>query len=193
MPSPTARYLPRHQRESRRWVLPLVVVLVWLFVGGPLGSFAGRLSEVQKNDNASFLPKATESTEVLDRLQRFTGPQPLPTTVVFERSGGLRTSDRTRIRAYVRQLAEVRHVDPATVGPATYSTDGEAAQVVVPIRSSDGEQIQAPSRHPRGRARTARRGSPRWSAARAASSATSSRRSAPSTGSCWWSPSSWCW
>jgi putative drug exporter of the RND superfamily len=143
MPSPTARYAPRHQRESRRWVLPLLVVLVWLFVGGPLGSFAGRLSEVQKNDNASFLPKATESTEVLDRLERFTGPQPLPTTVVFERSGGLRTSDRTRIRAYVRQLAEVRHVDPATVGPATYSTDGEAAQVVVPIRSSDGEQIQS--------------------------------------------------
>ena len=29
--------------RSKRWVLPIVVVLLWLFVGGPLGSFAGRL------------------------------------------------------------------------------------------------------------------------------------------------------
>ena len=34
--------------------------------GGPLGSFAGRLAEVQENDNAAFLPQSAESTEVLD-------------------------------------------------------------------------------------------------------------------------------
>ena len=48
--------------RSKRWILPAVVVLLWLFVGGPLGSFAGRLAEVQKNDNAAFLPKSAEST-----------------------------------------------------------------------------------------------------------------------------------
>src|SRR4051812_41322573 len=90
---------------SRRWVLPLVVVLLWLVVGGPLGSFAGRLSEVQKNDNASFLPKSTESTTVLDELQRFSGKQSLPATVVFERDGGLTPSDRRAIAAYAARLA----------------------------------------------------------------------------------------
>jgi putative drug exporter of the RND superfamily len=137
MPSPPAR------RRSRRWILPLVVVLLWLFVGGPLGSYAGRLSEVQKNDNASFLPKATESTEVLNELQRFNGEQPLPTTVVFERSGGLTAADKKTITSYAGRLGAVRHVDAGAVGRPTYSPDGDAAQVVVPIASSDGEQIQA--------------------------------------------------
>ena len=50
--------------RRRWWVWPLVVVLVWIVVGGPLGSFAGRLSEVQTNDNAAFLPQSAESTEV---------------------------------------------------------------------------------------------------------------------------------
>ena len=50
----------RSPGPGRRWVLPIVVVLLWLFVGGPLGSFAGRLSEVQQNDNAAFLPESTD-------------------------------------------------------------------------------------------------------------------------------------
>ena len=59
---------PTHRsggRRSRRWVLPLAVVLLWIFVGGPLGSFAGRLAEVQEHDNAAFLPQTAESTHVL--------------------------------------------------------------------------------------------------------------------------------
>src|SRR3954447_5341610 len=91
-PAPMSSSSPAHRSPSRRWILPLVVVLLWLFVGGPLGSFAGRLAEVQKNDNASFLPKSAESTGVLNELQRFSGEQSLPTTVVFEREGGLTAS-----------------------------------------------------------------------------------------------------
>jgi putative drug exporter of the RND superfamily len=127
---------------GRRWVLPAVVVLLWLFVGGPLGSFAGRLAEVQKNDNASFLPQSAESTKVLDEFLRFTGQQSLPTTVVFERKDGLTGADRTAIAGYTRSLADVDHVDGQQVGAATYSADGTAAQVVVPVVSSDGEEIQ---------------------------------------------------
>ena len=67
----------RHARR-RRWIFPVVVVLLWLFVGGPLGSFAGRLAEVQKNDNASFLPQSAESTGVLNEFLRFTGQESLP-------------------------------------------------------------------------------------------------------------------
>ena len=128
---------------GRRWVLPAVVVLLWLFVGGPLGSFAGRLAEVQKNDNASFLPQSAESTKVLDEFLKFTGQQSLPTTVVFEREDGLTDADKAAIAGYTRSLAEVDHVDAQQVGAATYSSDGTAAQVVVPVVSSDGEEIQA--------------------------------------------------
>ena len=47
----------------RRIALGLVL-LVWLGLAGVGGPLVGRLSEVQKNDNASFLPKTAESTEV---------------------------------------------------------------------------------------------------------------------------------
>ena len=63
--STTAEQTP--ERRSRwRFVLPAAVVIVWLFVGGPLGSFTGRLAEVQSNDNASFLPSDAESTRVTE-------------------------------------------------------------------------------------------------------------------------------
>src|SRR3954470_11460272 len=128
--------------RGRIWVLPLVVVLLWLFVGGPLGSFAGRLAEVQENDNASFLPKSTESTTVLNELQRFSGEQSLPTTVVFEREGGLTASDRRAVASYAQRLAGVANVDAAQVGRPTFSSDGEAAQVVVPVTADDGDLVQ---------------------------------------------------
>ncbi len=132
---PTAR--------SRRWVLPAVVVLLWLVVGGPLGTFAGRLAEVQENDNASFLPQGTESTTVLDELVRFRGDQSLPATVVFERPGGLTDEDRSTIDNYAGRFADVPSVNADAIGPPAYSTDGDAAQVVVPIATADGEEILA--------------------------------------------------
>jgi RND superfamily putative drug exporter len=132
-----------HSRPRRRaWVLPFVVVLLWLFVGGPLGSFAGRLAEVQENDNASFLPKRAESTVVLNEFLGFTGQESLPTTVVFERDGGLLAQDKQAISVYAQRLAAVDHVDAGAISPTTFSEDGTAAQIVVPIASDDGEEIQ---------------------------------------------------
>ncbi|MFL6133378.1 MAG: MMPL family transporter, partial [Nocardioidaceae bacterium] len=122
--------------------MPLLVVLVWLFIGGPLGSFAGRLAEVQKNDNASFLPQSAESTKVLEDFLRFTGRESLPTTVVFERPGGLTDADKSTITSYAGRLGKVDNVDAKQIAPPTYSRDGTAAQVVVPITASDGDLIQ---------------------------------------------------
>ena len=130
--------------RRRAWLLPLVVVLLWLFVGGPLGSYAGRLSEVQKNDNASFLPTSAESTKVLDEFLGFTGRQSLPATVVFQRPGGLTPADKRAIASLRRRAARTSGTSTRqAVGKPAYSADGVAAQVVVPIASSDGEQIQA--------------------------------------------------
>jgi RND superfamily putative drug exporter len=133
----------RSPGSLRRWVLPIVVVLLWLFVGGPLGSFAGRLSEVQQNDNAAFLPESTESTQVLDEFLRFTGQESLPTIVVFERPAGLTAGDRQAIDGYAGSLRQVQNVDSAQVGEPSYSTDGTAAQIVVPVVSSDGDEVEA--------------------------------------------------
>ncbi|MGZ8736681.1 MAG: MMPL family transporter [Nocardioides sp.] len=127
--------------RSKRWILPLVVVLLWLFVGGALGSFAGRLAEVQENDNASFLPQTAESTKVLNTFLEFTGAESTPATAVFERAGGLTEEDKAAIASYADELGTVEYVDAAGVGRPIYSEDGTAAQVVAPITASDGDQI----------------------------------------------------
>ncbi|HET6654326.1 MAG TPA: MMPL family transporter [Nocardioides sp.] len=131
-----------HIRRSRRWVLPLVVVLAWLFIGGPLGSFAGQLSTVQENDNAAFLPQSAESTIAQERLTEFAGDESVPATVVFEREGGLTEDDLTLIGQYADDMREVDNVDAAGVQGPVPSEDGAAAQVVVPIATSDGEELQ---------------------------------------------------
>ena len=69
---------PPRPPRSRRWLMPVVVVLVWLVVGGPLGSFAGQLSSVQENDNAGFLPESAESTEAREALVAFTDQPTVP-------------------------------------------------------------------------------------------------------------------
>ena len=126
---------------SRRWILPLVVVLLWLFVGAPLGSFAGRLTEVQKNDNAAYLPQSTESTEALNTLLTFQAEQTLPTTIVFERSGGLTEADQSTIAAYAGELSKVQDVIEGGVSAPIPSKDGEAAQLVVQAAGTDGEEV----------------------------------------------------
>src|SRR3954451_21265787 len=131
-PAPMSSSSPAHRSRTKRWVLPLLVVLLWLFVGGPLGSFAGRLAEVQENDNASFLPQSAESTTVLSDFLRFTGRESLPTTVVFERPGGLTASDKSAIASYAGRFGEVDNVDASQIAPPSYSQDGTAAQLVVP-------------------------------------------------------------
>ena len=68
----------------RRWVVPGLIVLFWLFVVGPLGSFAGQLSDVQENDAAGFLPASAESTQVRELSQGFSTSDTLPAIVVYE-------------------------------------------------------------------------------------------------------------
>jgi RND superfamily putative drug exporter len=129
-------------RESRRrWVGPLVVLLLWVFVGGPLGAFLGKLAEVQENDNSAFLPQSAESTEVLETFIDFQDQETVPTTVVFERTGGLTADDQQAIEGFREELADVEFVAEDGVGRPILSEDGEAAQVVVQIAASDGDDV----------------------------------------------------
>ncbi len=127
---------------SRRWVLPAVVVLLWLAVGGPLGSFAGKLASVQQNDNAAFLPKTAESTLAQEEYTKFVGSDSVPTIIVFERDGGLTQADQQAIGGLVDEVKQVEHVDAQAVAGPIPSKDGTAAQVIVPLATSDGDALQ---------------------------------------------------
>ena len=81
-----------------------VALVVWFGVGGVLGPVAGKLAEVQKNQNSDFLPENAESTRAQEILDSFNEGQTtaLPLTVVFEKTGGALTdADKDSIDAAV--------------------------------------------------------------------------------------------
>ncbi|ROR90055.1 MMPL family transporter [Nocardioides aurantiacus] len=127
--------------RSRRWLLPVAVLLVWVFVGGPLSSFAGQLGSIQENDNAAFLPQSAESTRALEKLVRFQDEDTLPAVVVAERDGGLTADDTALLQRYAGELADVPGLAASGVTGPIPSADGEAAQLVVNLDARDGDAL----------------------------------------------------
>src|SRR6478609_12019894 len=100
-----------------RWVA-LLMVLVWLGVGGIGGPLVGRLSEVQTNDNANFLPASAESTAVSQFVLKATDTQSVPYLLVVEKTSGLTADDLQKVQAYVAAIPSLTFAaDPSrTVG-----------------------------------------------------------------------------
>ncbi len=132
--------MTRSSRVRDRLVALAIVLLWFVVVGGVAGPLAGKLAEVQKNDNASFLPTDAESTRALALEEEFVAKDVLPTVVVYERSGGLTPADRQRISADVAELGRMQGLK-GPVPPAIPSKDGRAAQVFLPLDGQDAEQI----------------------------------------------------
>lgn len=116
-----------------RWLIPALLVIGWLAIGGFGGPFAGKLSEVAKNDNAAFLPRSAEATEVSDEQKAFTPRQVLPATVVAERTSGLTGEDRRFLADKARQLGTVPGVVGPLGQPQPAPRDNQAVQLAVPI------------------------------------------------------------
>lgn len=67
-----------------RGLAVLVVLGVWLAVAAFGGQAQGRLSQVQENDAAAFLPESAESTRAADAAAAFSEVTTLPALVVVE-------------------------------------------------------------------------------------------------------------
>ncbi|MFE6280880.1 MMPL family transporter [Streptomyces sp. NPDC057877] len=124
-----------------RLLVPLLLLAVWLGIGGALGPFAGRLGEVATNDQAAFLPRSAESTEVIDQQKAFRQDETLPAIVVWtDRSGADIEDRRTAASQALAQLTGA----PGVVGgvsPALPSDDGEALQGVVQLSPGLGDAL----------------------------------------------------
>jgi RND superfamily putative drug exporter len=128
-----------------RWaarLLPLLLVVAWLAVGGALGPYAGRLGEVATNDQAAFLPRSAESTRVMEEQKAFRQEEALPALVVWTAADGGRL-DPARQAEATRALASLEG-RPGVVGtpsPALASGDGEALRGVVQLRPGLGDEL----------------------------------------------------
>jgi putative drug exporter of the RND superfamily len=67
----------RRRRPPILWVFLAGAIALFL-LGGAGGSYQGKLSEVQKNDNAAYLPGSAESTKVDKEVQQFDPIQTIP-------------------------------------------------------------------------------------------------------------------
>ncbi|GAB1509349.1 MMPL family transporter [Actinophytocola sp. KF-1] len=115
-----------------------MLVVVWLAIGGVGGPFAGKLADVAKNDNASFLPESAEATEVEHLQRRFSEKQVLPAVVVAERKSGITEDDLRFLAERGAALADVEGIAGRAMPPER-SEDDQAAQFVVPIAADGGE------------------------------------------------------
>ncbi|MGQ4360417.1 MMPL family transporter [Streptomyces sp. SAS_272] len=134
--------MPATSRRAR-WLVPLLLVGVWLGIGGVLGPFAGRLGEVSTNDQAAFLPRSAESTEVIAAQRAFRQDETLPAIVVWTGAGGSSPADRRA--AADRALASLAGAPEVAgeVSPALLSQDGKALEGVVPLRPDLGDGLPA--------------------------------------------------
>ncbi|WP_339127606.1 MMPL family transporter [Streptomyces sp. f51] len=124
------------------WLIPVVLLVAWLGIGGTLGPYAGRLGEVSTNDQAAFLPRSAESTKVVAQQRAFQQAGTLPAIVVWTADGGGSTARATQAAA-TRALASLAGT-PSVVGtpsPALPSRDGKALEGVVQLRPDLGKQL----------------------------------------------------
>ncbi|WP_448317291.1 MMPL family transporter [Streptomyces sp. CO7] len=129
-------------RRPVRLLVPLVLVVVWLGLGGAFGSYAGKLGEVATNDQAAFLPQNAQSTKVIEEQKAFNQEETLPAIIVWTAEGG-GPVDKAQQKAATGQLASLAEADgvAGTPSPALRSEDGEALQGVVPLSPDLGDRL----------------------------------------------------
>ncbi|MEU6249481.1 MMPL family transporter [Glycomyces sp. NPDC047010] len=109
-----------------------LVIAVWIALLVPAGMLAGRLGEVEDNDNSAWLPADAESTEVAERAADFLPADTVPAIVVYEREGGVTDADLAKAEADAAAFALLDGVEGEPQGPFA-SEDGDAIQIVVPV------------------------------------------------------------
>ncbi|MGY4642794.1 MMPL family transporter [Cellulomonas sp. URHB0016] len=125
-------------RPVVRSVVIAVVLLVWLGIASAGGMAQGKLSQVQTNDAAAFLPSSAESTRAAEASKGFVDTQTLPALVVLQPADG---SDVTPEQtAAVEQWAQDAPSTSLPAGSSGTWQDYLVGQPVV-IPSEDGQAL----------------------------------------------------
>lgn len=115
-----------------RWV----VLVAWVLAMGILGPGAGKLEQVQKNDQVAWLPDQVESVKVLKKVQTAEGEKKIPTLVVYNRPSGLTRSDKGKILRDVALLSGPQKPQSLLPGKTfpIFSKDGTSALLVLNLQ-----------------------------------------------------------
>lgn len=111
----------------------VAIAIIAFFAGGFGGSFQGKLTEVQKNDNAAYLSSTAESTVVTNESSKFLTVETIPGFVLFHRDSALTDQDKAAIAQAREDIAAVEGVDAEGMSQPQYSEDGTTASIFVPL------------------------------------------------------------
>lgn len=124
-----------------------MVVIAWMAVAGFVGPLNGKLSTVQENDNANFLPKNAEAQAFADEYEKFStgATRSIPALVLFT---GDATAERvSAANAFLATLPnqklvtkEGKSIDKVTDTIGNYLTAGVP---LIAFASQDGKAILA--------------------------------------------------
>ena len=109
------------------------VLVFWLIIVAVLGPLAGKLTGAEKNNASAWLPAAAESTKVLDIQSRFQSPNIYAAVVVYDRPSGLTSADKAKAQADALRFRGVANAVHGQVTGPVFSSDGKAAETIVPV------------------------------------------------------------
>ncbi|SKB04789.1 MMPL family transporter [Aeromicrobium choanae] len=117
---------------THRWVKWVVLALMLVILGG-LGSFGAKLTSVQDNDIASWLPDEAESTQVIQQAGSFYDENMAPAIVLLTSDEPLTPADLAAAQEAATAIGALEDVPVGEVAGPIPSEDGVAAQLIVPI------------------------------------------------------------
>jgi putative drug exporter of the RND superfamily len=110
-----------------------VVLALWVVLLVPAVMLAGKLGDVEQNDNSAWLPGNAESTKVVERAEKFQLADTVPAIVIYDRAGGVTAADMAKAQADVEAFKGIDKVVGQPQGPMR-AEDGKAIQTVVQVR-----------------------------------------------------------
>ena len=116
--------------------LAVAVVVIWMGISGVAGPLFGKLSEVQENDNAAFLPASAESSRVSEVASQFTSSDALPALVVV--TGDLSKENLAKANDFAANIGTLKIEEGDGKVVADYLVAGAKS---FPIPSEDGEAL----------------------------------------------------
>ncbi|MCW2700368.1 MAG: hypothetical protein JWQ45_1903 [Blastococcus sp.] len=127
-----------------RWLLPALILVVWLGGAVPLSGLGAKLSGLQENDIAAFLPDSAESTRVQELQVRFQPVESIPAVLLWEDSDGIDAATLATIGDRLRAAADTAEEADALAGDATPpipSADGKAVEAFLPLSPDLGDDL----------------------------------------------------
>lgn len=125
-------------KAARKFIwLAIAIIIGWLGISGATGQLFGKLSSVQKNDNASFLPGSAESTKAYEISAKFTTQDTtvLPALVVFTGTGG--QEGVAKVSAFAESIKSVEVPESGNTVADYLAPDAQ----LFPVPSQDGQGV----------------------------------------------------